>query len=333
MIGGYGNYRFKNSIKKYDFINNTWENFEYVTIDSFDYRTNAVIIAKDNKTMFIYGGSGNKKGHQKFGKNQLYDLWQFNFENKKLEKLNNNIFPNNYVPFKNIVQGIYIDGFIYFLATKNEFKNDIDIWKYDISDTLKGKLIKNLKTDHKIINNSIRYDSNNDLITFLQIQKDAHKDIIHTSGILLPIDNSKKADSYQNKFIIIVIIVISLIIIVYLVLKKNSETSKNNINDDFQLEIKSIEPFEIFIDGKIIDFNKSKRPGLMIDLLKVLISSKNYTVTHKDLKKAVWPDVQEKSFINSLNVALSALRKLLGPYGKKLKQKNKVLSLDLKIKK
>ena len=63
MIGGYGNYKFKNSIQKYDFINNAWEKIKYVSKDLFDYRNNAIIIAKDKNTAFIYGGSGNKKGH------------------------------------------------------------------------------------------------------------------------------------------------------------------------------------------------------------------------------------------------------------------------------
>ena len=63
------------------------------------------------------------------------------------------------------------------------------------------------------------------------------------------------------------------------------------------------------------------------------MNSSKQKVDHHTLKDKIWPDVQDKSFINSLNVSLSNLRKLLGPYGKKLKQKNKTIFLETIIKK
>ena len=99
------------------------------------------------------------------------------------------------------------------------------------------------------------------------------------------------------------------------------------------IEIKTLDPLEVFLDGKILDFDQSERPGIIKELFICIVNSNEQKVDHQELKNKIWPDVQDKSFVNSLNVSLSNLRKLLGPYGKKLKQKNKTIFLETKIKK
>ena len=97
--------------------------------------------------------------------------------------------------------------------------------------------------------------------------------------------------------------------------------------------MRTIEPLEVFLDGKILNFDQSERPGIIKELFLCIVNSDEQKVDHQVLKNKIWPDVQDKSFVNSLNVSLSNLRKLLGPYGKKLKQKNKTIFLETKIKK
>ena len=91
------------------------------------------------------------------------------------------------------------------------------------------------------------------------------------------------------------------------------------------------EPLLISIDGYNVNFEKSERPKLLKELFLLIITSKNQSINHEQIKKKLWPSVQEKSFINSLNVSLTNLRKAIRPYGKFLVQKNKVITLKTKV--
>ena len=335
MVGGYGQYTFKKQIRKYDFDFDVWNNIEYTSNDTFDYRNKAIVTPKDNKSVFIYGTAGNKNGHQKFGKNRLNDLWKYNIENKNLTKLKNNVFPISNMPEPSTIDAVYAKEELFFISLENKFKkkneNLLNIWTASTDDTNQVILKETLPIKFDLVSSSLRYDENNNMLTFLQKEIIDDKTYIYTSGILLPIVKNLSTDiSQKNVSFIILGISMTIFILYFYNRKKYKKVDSKNVNG---IEIIKIEPLEVLLDGKNLDFNQSERPGIIKELFLCIVCSNEQKVDHQILKEKIWPDVQNKSFINSLNVSLSKLRKLLGPYGKDLKQKNKTIYLDTKIKK
>ena len=169
------------------------------------------------------------------------------------------------------------------------------------------------------------------MLTFLQKDIIDDKRYIYTSAILLPIVKNLNRGKPQKIISYIISGILLTIIIFYLYYRKSYKKIVSITQNG--IEIRTIEPLEVFLDGKFLDFDQSERPGIIKELFLYIIFSNGQKVDHQTLKNKIWPDVQKKSFINSLNVSLSNLRKLLGPYGKKLKQKNKTIHLATKIKK
>ena len=96
-IGGYGHYRVKNHIQKYDKLNKKWDILKIKNIkgDKFSPRSSSMIAwDSENESILIYGGWGNESGHQEKGFFYTYDLWRFNPDSLTLEKLWNWEGPN-----------------------------------------------------------------------------------------------------------------------------------------------------------------------------------------------------------------------------------------------
>ena len=335
MVGGYGQYTFKNDIREYDFDQNKWKNIEYTSNDTFDYRNGAIVTPKDNKSVFIYGTAGNKNGHQKFGKNKLNDLWEYNIKSKSLTKLKENVFPISNIPDPSYIDAIYAKEKLFFFSLENKFNKESDnllnIWTVSLDDTNQAILKETLSIKFDLVSSSLRYDENNNMLTFLQKDIVDDKTHIYTSAIILPIVKNLNGVNFQNIISYMILGILFTIIIFYLYYHK-SHNKTDSITQN-GIEIKTLNPLQVFLDGKILDFDQSERPGIIKELFLCIVNSNEQKVNHDVLKNKIWPDVQDKSFVNSLNVSLSNLRKLLGPYGKKLKQKNKTIFLETKIKK
>ena len=335
MVGGYGQYTYKNNIRKYDFDQEKWRNIELTVNDTFSYRCGAIITRFDDKSVLIYGKTGNKYGHQKYGKNKLNDLWKFDIEKETLTKLKENVFPISEIPGDGLIQAVYAKDKLFFFSLKNIFNKESDnllnIWTVSLDDTNQAILKETLPIKFDLVSSSLRYDENNNMLTFLQ--KDIVDDKVHiyTSAIILPIVKNLNNGRPQKIIFYIISGILLIFIIFYLYYRKRYKKSISIIQNG--IEIRTIEPLEVFLDGKILNFDQSERPGIIKELFICIVNSNEQKVHHKELKNKIWPDVQDKSFVNSLNVSLSNLRKLLGPYGKKLKQKNKTIFLETKIKK
>ena len=99
MVGGYGQYTYKNNIRKYDFDQDQWKNMELTVDDTFSFRNGAIITHFDEKSVLIYGTAGNKYGHQKYGKNKLNDfinLFPYTLK-KNLQPLMSELPPSIYL--------------------------------------------------------------------------------------------------------------------------------------------------------------------------------------------------------------------------------------------
>jgi len=61
-------------------------------------------------------------------------------------------------------------------------------------------------------------------------------------------------------------------------------------------------------------------------LLALLANSPENKLSHEDIHQSLWPLVQDESFVNSLNVTLSAIRKVISPYEKEIIHQNKMVA-------
>ena len=158
MVGGYGQYTYKNNIRKYDFDQAKWKNIEFTVDDTFSYRNGAIITPFDEKSVLIYGTGGNKYGHQKYGKNRLNDLWKYDIEKESLKKLKENVFPNSEIPDQGSIQAVYAEGQLFFISLEDQFnKNNINllnIWTISINDTNKAILKETLPIKFDLISSS-----------------------------------------------------------------------------------------------------------------------------------------------------------------------------------
>ena len=65
---------FKNDISLYNQKDGIWNNIELRSKDKFHPRLNSTIFAGKEGSFYVFGGEGNKNGHQKFGKYTFKDL-------------------------------------------------------------------------------------------------------------------------------------------------------------------------------------------------------------------------------------------------------------------
>ena len=92
------------------------------------------------------------------------------------------------------------------------------------------------------------------------------------------------------------------------------------------------ENFSIIIDGQQIDIGENGRHNQAEALMQFLAGAPELKRSHAEIKAELWSLVTEGSFVNSLNVTLTALRKLIAPYGKEIIQQNKMVALGKGIK-
>jgi DNA-binding SARP family transcriptional activator len=60
--------------------------------------------------------------------------------------------------------------------------------------------------------------------------------------------------------------------------------------------------------------------------MTLVANSPENKLSHEDIQQSLWPLVQDESFVNSLNVTLSALRKVISPYEKEIIHQNKTVA-------
>ena len=74
------------------------------------------------------------------------------------------------------------------------------------------------------------------------------------------------------------------------------------------------DPPSVIVDGQPRDIKGGERYKQVFNLLTLLGNAPEFKLSHQDIKTEIWPLVIEESFVNSLNVTLTALRKQLDPY-------------------
>lgn len=86
LIGGYGQYKYKNLIQKYSFQTNTWSNLT-LKGDVIEPRYMFGLGNKTTTKSYIFGGFGSKTGDQGLNPQNYYDLFEIDWETNSVRKI------------------------------------------------------------------------------------------------------------------------------------------------------------------------------------------------------------------------------------------------------
>lgn len=87
FFGGYGNRKYYNDFIEYDLNTCSWDTLR-LTGDLITPRFFAsMCVAKDNKSLYVYGGKGNAQGKQDLGVEYYYDLYKIDLEKGIVKKI------------------------------------------------------------------------------------------------------------------------------------------------------------------------------------------------------------------------------------------------------
>ena len=87
LLGGYGYYKTKKSLQKYNFSTDRWDRMPDPP-EAFGCRANIVVCRGSNPAEFyVSGGHGNQTGDQEAGFKKYYDLWKLNLDEYSWEML------------------------------------------------------------------------------------------------------------------------------------------------------------------------------------------------------------------------------------------------------
>ncbi len=86
LIGGYGQYKYKNSFQKYSFRNNTWSDLR-LKGDIITPRYMFGLGTKNGTKSYLFGGFGSKTGDQGLNPQNYYDMFQIDWTTNTIKKL------------------------------------------------------------------------------------------------------------------------------------------------------------------------------------------------------------------------------------------------------
>lgn len=94
LIGGYGQYKYKNIIQKYSFQTNTWSNLN-LKGDVIEPRYMFGLGNKNATKSYIFGGFGSKTGDQGLNPQNYYDLFEIDWQTNTTRKIYDLKVPEN----------------------------------------------------------------------------------------------------------------------------------------------------------------------------------------------------------------------------------------------
>ena len=83
------------------------------------------------------------------------------------------------------------------------------------------------------------------------------------------------------------------------------------MESDLPVRVYTLGRFGLFLNGKPVQFSR-KVPRMPLELLKALIAFGGHTIRTARLAEALWPDAEGDAAIQSLDINLHRLRKLIG---------------------
>jgi len=320
MVGGYGYNTFKNSIRKYDWHSRSWDEVAVKGLDAFEPRILHDLFPKDSNAVFFFGGHGNPAGKQDLGIIMNNDLYLYDFTAEEISEISDNIIPG--LKASDAVRGVYSsqEHCIYMFqqmdADEEKESYKTIIWRISLDGRSAAERMMVFNSG-EIVSRSPRYDEANDLIMYIEKKMDQYgKPYIVSKAVLLPIDGNSVVQKSESVIWLIAAGIALILAAGFLAFRKSSGSKIPHppVIPDKGITIVLSNPAVIYVDGTEVDLSGEKRHNQITALLAVLAASPGRRLSHAEIKEALWPLVMEDSFVNSLNVTLSAARKILAPY-------------------
>ncbi len=86
LIGGYGQYEYKNSFQKYSFKDNVWSNL-HLKGDTITPRYMFGLGTKNGQKSYLFGGFGSKSGDQVLNPQNNYDMFEIDWQTNTIKKI------------------------------------------------------------------------------------------------------------------------------------------------------------------------------------------------------------------------------------------------------
>ncbi len=334
LLGGYGWYKTKNELFKYNFVKREWNK---VKLKKNEMTPRAWFTFgkgfKDGEYL-IYGGFGNETGNQELGFHSNYDLFLLNMNDSTIIKLK---LPEQKFNYGMLFNNAYLDkedSSFYFLSQKEEGKGiTISLNKLDLR-TGKVALPGNKFWERGTLKWTYSYlHYNKSTNEFISVIFDSTKVELYSINYP-PISGSQKtyleiSDIDKNHSSILLITAAGFICIAAFLIyykKRKVKTLRNTEANTFtgrdtetvithsQNSIKLFGGFHIYDNqGRdlISDFSPKLKEILLLILLRSFNHYQNKGITSEELSSIIWSDASPESVKSSRGVAINKLRKIL----------------------
>lgn len=340
FFGGYGFYQYQNKIFKFNAYTKEISSINYNP--PIPPRCSASLAIVNNK-LYIYGGHGNSLGKQELETHDYHDLYVIDLKTRKCNKL-----WENYSSTQNSIMAssMYFEPSDSSFYAANLSKGGV-LCKIYIKDSTYTEISKPIYNDNVYQDLDFNlYYSDKDQKFFLVIDKisndkkhdlkiySINKPLIKEEDIIQQLPENNKSVLYIITVIICIIVILSCILYFYKKRKhiENKIDSKNDINNknheyietsndanNFKRDKASISLLGTFNvkDKNGNDITNNFTPRIKRLLLIIILYTEKYNkgILIKNVLDIIWPDKEEISARNNLNVNLRKLRLLLEEVG------------------
>lgn len=133
LIGGYGQYKYKNIIQKYSFQTNTWSNLN-LKGDVIEPRYMFGLGNKNATKSYIFGGFGSKTGDQGLNPQNYYDLFEIDWQTNTTRKIYDLKVPENpFVVASSLIINKDRDSFYGLIYNQLKFNSSLQLVEGSLS--------------------------------------------------------------------------------------------------------------------------------------------------------------------------------------------------------
>jgi len=335
LLGGYGWYRAKNDLFKYDFNRMEWVKVNLKKNEMTPRLGFSLGKGFREGEFLIFGGIGNETGEQEKGFKVYNDILLLNMNDSTIKKLN--LTDEKKLPFYESYNYNFLDqkdSVLYFLTQiEVESKNYFSLKKLNLKsgylepfENILGEMDKtNLKEAFLYFSKNT-----NELISVIYYPTKVEFYSINYP----PISESEKSyfeksgSQKQNILptIVFLLIGISSVLFFYVYRKKNKlkisradDVSQNNVTDNYYAKTISKNSIKLFGGFWIYDKEGNEISTNLSPMLKeifLLILLKSYTnnrsgITSEEFSSIIWPDSSPESVKTNRGVAVNKIRKVL----------------------
>jgi DNA-binding SARP family transcriptional activator len=323
LLGGYGWYKFKKDLLKYNFNKEEWIRVNLRRNEMSPRSWFAFGSGLNKGEYLIYGGMGNESGLQEDGTNLYYDLYLLDLINSTITKLN--MPAEDTFPYAFLFNDLYLDksDSVFYFLTQNDMKTSFPV-------SLKSFSLKNGKiesygnefwerSDGKWIYAHLHYsERTNELLsviydtTYVEIYA-INLPLIPEGIEIFPVKEiTESSSSYYLWFLFIVLIIAAAYHYKKRRNKKPFETPI--VISPIRNYIRLFGGFQVIDrDGKDITlcFSPKLKELFLLILHKSIIRNHRRGITSEELSSILWPDSSPENIKSNRGVAINKIRKIL----------------------